>query len=157
MQLASSTRAASPSSDAGWITGITPMLTNMGAGEADLVFNWPAGLDLTQNTFLTNKPAATAMRAPGTMKSALFAGAVVDHVAKTVGKEVEEIKELNFYQVGDKSCVNDVVFGAVSTTFCNSGRRSSSPRSSRTGRWPWLRTTRQTSGRRRVLRLLPRS
>jgi len=99
------------SSDAGWITGITPMLTNGGAGEADLVFNWPGGLNFTQNTFLTNKPAATAMRAPGTMQSALFAGAVVDHVAKTVGKEVEEIMELNFYQVGDKSCVNDVVFG----------------------------------------------
>jgi len=59
----------------------------------------------------TNKPSITWMRAPGTMQAALFSGAVLEHVAKTVGKEVEDVMEMNFYKVGDHSCTKDIVFG----------------------------------------------
>ena len=104
------------------------LFTNMGAGEADLVFNLTEGVNETQNTFLANKPAATAMRAPGAMQSALFAGAVIDHFANAVGNQEEEIMELNFYQVEDKSCVYDVVFEELisAARFRNSWRKSCS-------------------------------
>lgn len=83
----------------------------MGAEETELVFIWPEGLNVLANTYLANKPAATAMQTPGTVQSALFfAGVVIDHFANTVGNKEEEFMELNFYQVEDKSCVNNAVF-----------------------------------------------
>jgi len=102
----------SMNSDAGWISANCGLFMTMGASEADSVFNWTGGFVTIQKALLTNKPAVAAMRAPGSMQSALFSGAVIEHIARAVGKDVEDVMELNFYQEGDTSCItSSIVFG----------------------------------------------
>ena len=101
----------SMSTDGGWIPGFCFGLAGIAGEEGDVVYNFPNGFNFSVEVLLTNKPAVTWMRAPGTMQTALFSAAVLEHVAKTVGKEVEDVMEMNFYKVGDHSCTRDIVFG----------------------------------------------
>jgi xanthine dehydrogenase molybdopterin-binding subunit B len=52
---------------------------------------------VTTNSALTNTPHSAAMQAPGCMQSILASEVVIEHVARTVGKSVQEVQELNFY------------------------------------------------------------
>ena len=79
--------------------------------EGDVVYNFANGFHYSVEVLLTNKPSITWMRALVTMQAALFSGAVVEHVAMTVGKEVENVMEMNFYKFGDHSCTKDIDFG----------------------------------------------
>jgi len=92
--------------DAGWIPGLAGLLSGE-LREADAVFNWTGGLSTSKKVFLSNKPAITSMRAPGTMQASLFSGAVMDHIARTVGKDIDEIMEMNLYKVGDTTPQGD--------------------------------------------------
>eukprot|EP00450_Noctiluca_scintillans_P002747 CAMPEP_0194493158 /NCGR_PEP_ID=MMETSP0253-20130528/11460_1 /TAXON_ID=2966 /ORGANISM="Noctiluca scintillans" /LENGTH=1391 /DNA_ID=CAMNT_0039334111 /DNA_START=75 /DNA_END=4250 /DNA_ORIENTATION=- len=99
------------SSDVGWITGIAPGLTILVDADLDCVFNFPGGLKSTHKVCLTNKAAATTMRAPGAMQAAILQGVMMDHVAKVVGKDVDEVIKMNLYKAGDKTCTQGLQLG----------------------------------------------
>jgi len=52
-------------------------------------------------TALTDTPHTTAMRAPGCMQSILASEVVMEHVAKLVNKDLDDVHEMNFYQLAD--------------------------------------------------------
>jgi len=95
--------------DAGWIPGIGPLFLGSVEEEGDAVFKFPGGFKTNGQVLITNKASISAMRAPATMQSSIFTSAALEHVAKTVGKDLDDIMELNMYQVGDTTLAGDVL------------------------------------------------
>jgi len=85
------------------------------AGDAGMATQWSDNC-YHYNTFksktnpvLTNTPHTTAMRGPGAMQSMMFADVVMEHISKTLGKPLEEVQELNFYKLNDKTPFGDTI------------------------------------------------
>jgi len=87
--------------DVGHIPGISGLLTTILDKDVGGVYNFTGGLKLSHQVCLTNKPAAAVMRAPGAMQASFFQASLLDHIAKTVGKDVDDVMEMNMYKVGD--------------------------------------------------------
>merc|ERR1740130_2641287 len=51
----------------------------------------------------------TSMRSPGAMNSSLWEQMVMERIAKSVGKSTEEVQEMNFYKIGDKTPFGDEI------------------------------------------------
>ena len=49
----------------------------------------------------TNKPTCTSMRAPGVVHSVMAIETAMDHVASTLNMDPNDVRALNFVQVGD--------------------------------------------------------
>lgn len=49
------------------------------------------------------------MRGPGAMQSLIFADVVMEHISKTLGKPLEEVQQLNFYKLNDKTPFGDTI------------------------------------------------
>jgi xanthine dehydrogenase molybdopterin-binding subunit B len=95
------------STETGWITSLSPLFTDMAGGDMDNVFHWAGGLSYKKDMVLVNKAVNTPMRAPGTMQSGLVSLCVMDHIAKTLNKDLDELIEQNFYKVGDVTPFGD--------------------------------------------------
>jgi xanthine dehydrogenase/oxidase len=52
---------------------------------------------------LTPKPGNTSCRAPGVIQSVLLHEIAMEHAAEACGMSAEDLREVNFYQVGDKA------------------------------------------------------
>ena len=78
------------------------MIASSAIGECDSIYKWNT-IAAIPKLLLTNKPEHTFARAPGTMQAALWAGAVIDHVAKAMGKDRDTVMADNFYKTGDKT------------------------------------------------------
>jgi len=98
----------SGASDVGWVAGVMAGMGEGAAGLMDNNYNWnvltPSGQDV-----LTNRPNNTAMRAPPTMQAALAGDVVMEHVARSVGKDLDDIMQLNFYKEGDVTAQGDLL------------------------------------------------
>lgn len=94
--------------DPGWYLGDAGDSLAMAVGFSDNVYSYPAGFAVSTHATLSNTPHSTAMRAPGCMQSVLAAEVVMEHVASTVGKPLQEVQALNFY---------DLSAGPVTTPF----------------------------------------
>jgi xanthine dehydrogenase/oxidase len=83
--------------DAGW-TGAG--YGQAAAGICDNNYRWnvyaPSGKDA-----FTAKPSNTPMRAPPTMQSALAGEVILEHVAKSLNMDLDEVMEKNFLKIGD--------------------------------------------------------
>jgi xanthine dehydrogenase/oxidase len=68
--------------------------------ESDGVYKWP-----TLKGEAAARPASqylnTWARAPHTMQQALFSDVIMEHIAKTVGIDVDAVRQQNFYKDGD--------------------------------------------------------
>merc|ERR1712216_917516 len=98
--------------DDGWIS-MPKVNGGMGAGAAGLVdnnYHYP-NFTSSGSSVLSNRPAATAMRAPPSMQAALAGEVIVEHVAKAAGMELEKVMEANFIQPGEKSPDGSITFG----------------------------------------------
>lgn len=87
-------------SDCGWVAGGTAGMGEVTAGLLDNCYNWrvltPSGKDV-----LTNTPNKTWMRAPPTMQAALAGDVILEHVARSAGKDLDDVMLMNFYKEGD--------------------------------------------------------
>merc|ERR1719271_346612 len=61
------------------------------------------------NPITTDTPHTTAMRAPGAMQSLIAADVVMEHIASTLGKSVEDVMYLNFYHEGETTPCGDTI------------------------------------------------
>eukprot|EP00927_Polykrikos_kofoidii_P028819 TRINITY_DN25042_c0_g1_i2.p1 TRINITY_DN25042_c0_g1~~TRINITY_DN25042_c0_g1_i2.p1 ORF type:complete len:778 (-),score=116.93 TRINITY_DN25042_c0_g1_i2:5-2191(-) len=57
----------------------------------------------------TSKPASQTMRAPASMQSALAGDVILEHLAKTLGKDLDEMMKINFYKEGDRTVQQDTI------------------------------------------------
>merc|ERR1719262_620998 len=80
----------------------------MGVGFSDNVYHWNS-YKVTTEICLTGKPHATSQRAPGCMQSLIASDVVMEHVAKLVGRPLEEVQALNFYKPGDTTPFKDTI------------------------------------------------
>eukprot|EP00931_Biecheleriopsis_adriatica_P115532 TRINITY_DN91318_c0_g1_i1.p1 TRINITY_DN91318_c0_g1~~TRINITY_DN91318_c0_g1_i1.p1 ORF type:complete len:1349 (-),score=270.27 TRINITY_DN91318_c0_g1_i1:87-4088(-) len=87
--------------DPGWFYGDASGDMDMAVGWSDNCYQWNSW-KVTPVAATTNTPHSTPMRAPGCMQSILAAEVVMEHIAKTVGKPVEEVQAANFYDVSTK-------------------------------------------------------
>jgi len=86
--------------EVGWIPGVGAIIAGSGVSEIDNCFKWNS-ISLAPNIVLTNKPQHTFVRAPGTMQAACASAAIIDHVARSLGKDTDQVWHDNLYQVGD--------------------------------------------------------
>eukprot|EP01052_Picozoa_sp_SAG31_P054433 SAG31_NODE_14489_length_803_cov_2.088068_1_plen_267_part_11 len=91
--------------DPGWFYGDSNGCMAMAVGWSDNVYSYKT-FKVTPKAALTDTPHSTAMRAPGCMQSILASEVVLGHVASEVGKPLEEVQALNFY---DPSAHPDLV------------------------------------------------
>merc|ERR1719326_2640079 len=49
------------------------------------------------------------MRSPAAMNSSVWEQMVMERIAKTIGKPTEEVQEMNFYKMGDKTPFGDEI------------------------------------------------
>jgi xanthine dehydrogenase/oxidase len=81
-------------------------------GLADNVYyteNW----DFAANPVSTNTPSNTPMRAPGSVQSIHAHETIIDNVSYVLGKRAEDIRELNFYQPGQRTPSGDIIGSAT--------------------------------------------
>jgi len=90
----------------GWFYGDTSGDLDMGVGFADNCYKY-SSLKITRNVLKTDTTHCTSMRAPGCMQSLIASEVVMEHVAKVVGKPLEEVQSLNFYKSGDVTPFGD--------------------------------------------------
>ena len=82
---------------------------SMAVGWADNCYYYN-NFKVTTSNAVTNTPHSTSMRAPGCMQSILAAQVVMEHVAKTVGKDLDTVQQQNFYDLATR---NKTPFGDV--------------------------------------------
>jgi len=73
---------------------------SMSVGWADNCYFYNT-FKVTTGSAVTNTPHSTSMRAPGCMQSILAAQVVIEHVAKSVGKDVDDVMQQNFYDLAN--------------------------------------------------------
>lgn len=76
--------------DPGFFYGDAVGDMSMGVGFSDNCYSYDK-FTVKPTTALTNTPHSTAMRAPGCMQSILASEVIMEHVAKSVGKDLDEV------------------------------------------------------------------
>jgi xanthine dehydrogenase molybdopterin-binding subunit B len=66
----------------------------MAVGFSDNCYSY-SKFTVTPTAALTDTPHSTAMRAPGCMQSILASEVVMEHVAKSVGKDLDEVCDVD--------------------------------------------------------------
>jgi xanthine dehydrogenase/oxidase len=92
----------------GWFMGDAVGDGNMGLGWSDDCYSYRK-FKIGQKPILTDVSHCTSCRAPGAMNAGVFAQSVMEHIAKTIGKSTEEVQEMNFYKIGDKTPFGDEI------------------------------------------------
>lgn len=87
--------------DPGWFYGDAAGDMAMAVGWSDNCYSFKK-FKVNSQAALTNTLHRTSMRAPGCMQSILAAEVIMEHIAKTVGRPLDEVQEMNFYQVGEQ-------------------------------------------------------
>ena len=82
--------------DPGFFYGDAAGDMSMAVGWSDNCYQYN-GFKITPATALTDTVHSTAQRAPGCLQSLIASEVILEHVARTVGKPLEEIQALNFY------------------------------------------------------------
>jgi len=90
----------------GWFYGDCAGDMAMAASFADDCYRYDK-FTVTSDTVLTDIPHGTSMRSPGAMNVGIGAQLVMEHVARSVGKAVEEVQATNFYHLGDTTPFGD--------------------------------------------------
>jgi len=94
--------------DPGWFYGDAEGDMTMAVGWSDNCYRFK-NFKVTPKAAVTTTAHTTPMRAPGCLQSILAAEVVMEHVAKVVGKPLDELRELNFYKLGDTTPFNDTI------------------------------------------------
>ncbi len=89
-------------SNGGWSLDLSQAVCDRALLHADGVYNWPA-IRVRGQVCKTHLPSNTAFRGFGGPQGMIPADLIMDKIAATVGRPVHEVKELNFYKVGDKT------------------------------------------------------
>lgn len=84
--------------DGGWFYGDVVGDLEMGLGWSDNCYHW-SNFSAKGQSVVSDTPHSTSMRAPGCMQSILAAEVIMEHISKVVGKDVDEIREMNFYKL----------------------------------------------------------
>mmetsp|Transcript_75907 Transcript_75907/g.158286 ORF Transcript_75907/g.158286 Transcript_75907/m.158286 type:complete len:1405 (-) Transcript_75907:223-4437(-) len=92
--------------DPGWFYGDCAGDMSMATAWSDNVFKYNK-FKVDSQAAVTHTPHRTSMRAPGCMQSILASCVIVEHVAKSVGKSVDEIIDMNMYKVNDTTPFGD--------------------------------------------------
>jgi xanthine dehydrogenase/oxidase len=92
----------------GWFYGDAAGDSAMAKQFSDNCYHYNS-YNATINPILTKTPHTTPMRAPGAMQSIIWSSVVMEHIAKTLGKSLEEVQQLNFYKVNDTTPFGDKI------------------------------------------------